>query len=137
MRAQGFANLFGGACGGLPVALSDSRTLIAWRAGARGRGAAVGHALCLLAAGTLLAPLISGLPLAVLAGLLVGMWLTAGGRRIRVALNIVPDEDGATASLLAEDDFGEELGRAPVSPTFRLDVNSALAWVQAGFVKPR
>ena len=75
LRAQGFANLFGGACGGLPVALSDSRTLIAWRAGARGRGAAVGHALCLLAAGTLLAPLIAGLPLAVLAGLLMASML--------------------------------------------------------------
>ncbi len=62
--------------------------------------------------------------------------ITANGRRIRVAFAIVPDEDGATASLVAVDDFGEELGRAQVSPDFQLTVNSALAWVQSGFVRP-
>ena len=63
--------------------------------------------------------------------------VTSDGRRIRVALNIVPDEEGATASLVAEDEFGEELGRAAVAPAFRLDVNSALAWITSGFDKPR
>ena len=63
--------------------------------------------------------------------------VTSDGRRIRVALNIVPDEEGATASLVAEDEFGEELGRAAVAPAFRLDVNSALAWISSGFDKPR
>ena len=63
--------------------------------------------------------------------------VTSDGRRIRVVLNIVPDEDGATASLVAEDEFGEELGRAAVAPAFRLDVNSALAWITSGFDKPR
>ena len=62
--------------------------------------------------------------------------VTANGRRIRVALAIVPDEDGATASLVAVDDFGQELGRALVSPAFKLTVTSALAWVQSGFVRP-
>ncbi|MBC7704043.1 MAG: hypothetical protein H7274_08920 [Rhodoferax sp.] len=62
--------------------------------------------------------------------------VTANGRRIRVALAIVPDEDGATASLVAVDDAGEELGRAPVSPAFKLTVTSALAWAQSGFVRP-
>ena len=62
--------------------------------------------------------------------------VTADGRRIRVALAIVPDEDGATASLVAVDDVGEELGRVPVSPAFKLTVTSALAWVQSGFVRP-
>jgi len=63
--------------------------------------------------------------------------VTADGRRIRVAMTIVPDEDGATAELVAEDDFGEELGRAPVTPAFQLNANTALAWVESGFVKPR
>ncbi len=63
--------------------------------------------------------------------------VTSDGRRIRVALNIVPDEEGATASLVAEDEFGEELGRAAVAPAFRLDVNAALAWITSGFDKPR
>ena len=62
--------------------------------------------------------------------------VTSDGRRIRVALTIVPDEDGATASLVAVDDFGQELGRVPVSPAFKLTVTSALAWVQSGFVRP-
>ena len=62
--------------------------------------------------------------------------VAVGGRRIRVALAIVPDEDGATASLVAEDDFGEELGRVSVSPAFQLTVNSAVAWAESGFVRP-
>jgi hypothetical protein len=62
--------------------------------------------------------------------------VTANGRRIRVALAILPDEDGATASLLAVDDFGEELGRVAVSPSFQLNANSALAWVESGFARP-
>jgi hypothetical protein len=62
--------------------------------------------------------------------------VTAGGRRITVALTIVPDEDGATASLVATDDFGEELGRAPASPAFKLYASSALAWAESGFVPP-
>jgi hypothetical protein len=62
--------------------------------------------------------------------------VTVHGRRVRVALTIVPDEDGATASLLAKDDFGEELARASVSPDFKLNVDSALAWAESGFVRP-
>jgi len=62
--------------------------------------------------------------------------VTAAGRRIAVALTIVPDEDGATASLVATDDFGEELGRAPASPAFKLNAISAVAWVESGFVRP-
>jgi hypothetical protein len=62
--------------------------------------------------------------------------VTADGRRIRVAMAIVPDEEGATASLVATDTFDEELGRAAVSPAFKLNVNSALAWVESGFARP-
>lgn len=62
--------------------------------------------------------------------------VSVDGRRIRVALAIVPDEDGATASLVAMDDFGEELVRVPVSPAFKLNVNSALIWAESGFVRP-
>jgi hypothetical protein len=62
--------------------------------------------------------------------------VTVDGRRMRVALTILPDEDGATASLVAENDFGEELVRVPVSPAFKLNVNSALTWAESGFVRP-
>ena len=62
--------------------------------------------------------------------------VTINERRIRVALAIVPDDEGATASLVAEDAYGEELGRAGVSPAFTLNVRTAQAWVESGFVRP-
>ncbi len=63
--------------------------------------------------------------------------VTVDGRRLRVALAIVPDEEGATATLRATDEYGEELACVPVPPTFRLNVASAETWVAAGFEKPR
>jgi hypothetical protein len=59
--------------------------------------------------------------------------ITCGGQRIRVALAIVPDEEGASASLRATNALDEELGRAAVAPAFKLTVNSALAWAESGF----
>jgi hypothetical protein len=61
---------------------------------------------------------------------------TDDGRRIRVALAIVPDDEGATASLSAEDEFGEELARVAVSPAFALNARSAQAWIASGFARP-
>ncbi|WP_342129047.1 hypothetical protein [Hydrogenophaga sp. OTU3427] len=63
--------------------------------------------------------------------------VTVAGRRIHVALAIVPDEDGATATLCARDELDEELARVPVPPTFKLGVQSAQAWVEANFERPR
>lgn len=63
--------------------------------------------------------------------------VTVDGRRLRVALAIVPDDEGATATLRATDEYGEELACVPVPPTFRLNVASAEAWVASGFEKPR
>jgi len=57
-------------------------------------------------------------------------------RRQWVALTIAPNEDGATASLVAADEFDEELGRATVSPAFKLNASSAVAWAESGFVRP-
>ena len=62
--------------------------------------------------------------------------VTADGRRIRVAMTIVPYDEGATAFLVAQDDLAQELGRVAVPPAFKLDVGSALAWVASGFVRP-
>jgi hypothetical protein len=63
--------------------------------------------------------------------------VTVDGRRIRVALAIVPDVEGATATLRATDVYDEELAVVPVPPTFKLNVASAEAWVAAGFERPR
>ena len=62
--------------------------------------------------------------------------VTTAGRRVRVALQIVPDDEGATASLLAVDDLGTELARVAVSPAFKLNVHNAQAWADAGFARP-
>jgi hypothetical protein len=63
--------------------------------------------------------------------------ITFKGERIRVALAIVPDEEGATASLSAFDVLDEELARVPVPPTFKLNVDTAMAWATAGYERPR
>ena len=63
--------------------------------------------------------------------------VSVDGRRIRVALAILPDEEGATATLCATDEVGDELAVVPVPPSFRLNVASAEAWVASGFEKPR
>jgi hypothetical protein len=63
--------------------------------------------------------------------------VTVNGQRIRVVMAIVPDEEGATATLSAHDELDEELARVPVPPTFRLNVDSAQAWIASGFERPR
>jgi hypothetical protein len=63
--------------------------------------------------------------------------VTVQGQRIKVLLAIRPDEEGATASLSAENEFGEELARVPVSPAFKLNAGSAQAWIESGFERPR
>lgn len=63
--------------------------------------------------------------------------VTVNGKCLKVALDIVPDEEGATATLSAHDELGEELARAPAPPTFKLTPASAMAWVEGGCEKVR
>ena len=63
--------------------------------------------------------------------------VTWRGERVRVLLAIVPDEEGASATLSAQNTLGEELARVPVPPTFQLTVDSALRWAEGGFERPR
>ena len=61
----------------------------------------------------------------------------AGSQRIRVSLQIVPDEDNPHAVLRAHDESGSELAALRVKPDFRLSAASAEAWIDGGFEKPR
>ena len=61
----------------------------------------------------------------------------AGSERIRVSLQIVPDEDNPHAMLRAHDESGSELAELRVKPDFRLNAASAEAWIEGGFEKPR
>ena len=63
--------------------------------------------------------------------------VTLQGQRIKVLLAIRPDEEGATASLSAENESGEGLARGPGSPAFKLNAGSAQAWIESGFERPR
>ena len=61
----------------------------------------------------------------------------AGGQRVQVNLDIVPDDEAPSATLSALDANGELLASVAVSPGFRLDRASASAWVDGGFQRPR
>ena len=64
------------------------------------------------------------------------LMVTVQGRRIRVALAIMPDEDGATATLTATADTGQALGSCAVPRDFKLTPASASAWVENGYARP-
>ena len=63
--------------------------------------------------------------------------ITWRGERVRVLLAIVPDDEGATATLSAQDTLGEVLASVPVPPTYRLTIDSATRWAEGGFERPR
>ncbi|CAN7172646.1 hypothetical protein LJR290_000254 [Variovorax sp. LjRoot290] len=61
----------------------------------------------------------------------------AGSERIRVSLQIVPDEDNPHAVLRAHDELGAQLGEVRVAPGFKLNADSAAVWIEGDFQKPR
>ena len=61
----------------------------------------------------------------------------AGSARVTVRLDIVADEDDPYAELSAFDAAGDELARVRVGAGFRLSAQSALAWIESDFRKPR
>ena len=60
----------------------------------------------------------------------------AGGRRLRVTLDIVAAEDDPHAVLAAEDAYGEALARVRVPATFHLTAATATAWAEDEFRRP-
>jgi hypothetical protein len=62
--------------------------------------------------------------------------VTAASGRVKVKLDITPDEDDPYAELSAFDAFGEELARVRVRAGFRLSTASASAWIESDFRKP-
>ncbi len=65
--------------------------------------------------------------------------VTVNGRdgRITVQLDIVPDDDNPYATLSAQDEGGDTLAEVRVDAGYKLNRNSAQAWVDAGFTKPK
>jgi len=65
--------------------------------------------------------------------------VTVNGRngRVTVLLDIVPDDDNPYATLSAQDEGGDTLAEARVDAGFALNRNTAQAWVDADFSKPK
>jgi hypothetical protein len=65
--------------------------------------------------------------------------VTVNGRegRITVLLDIVPDDDNPYATLSAQDEGGDTLAEVRVDAGFKLSRNTAQAWVDAEFEKPK
>ena len=57
----------------------------------------------------------------------------SAGARVRVDLDIVPDEDDPHAYLSAHDDAGEVLAKIRVRPDYKFSPTSASRWVSGGF----
>jgi len=64
------------------------------------------------------------------------VWVDTADGRIRVTLDITPDEDDPYAMLASENDAGELLARIRVTPAFKLNARSAAQWVESGYAKP-
>ena len=62
--------------------------------------------------------------------------VSAGTARIKVTLDIEPDEDNPSARLSAFDAAGLELAQVGVTPGFKLNAASAAAWITNGYRKP-
>jgi hypothetical protein len=65
--------------------------------------------------------------------------VTVNGRdgRITVLLDIVPDDDNPYATLSAQDEGGDTLAEVRVDAGYKLNRNTAQAWVDADFEKPK
>jgi hypothetical protein len=64
--------------------------------------------------------------------------VTVNGKdsRVTVFLRIVPDEDNPYAMLSAQDEGGDDLAKVKVSPGFKLNRQTAQAWVDAEWAQP-
>jgi len=56
---------------------------------------------------------------------------------VRVALDVVPDEDEPHALLSAHDPDGAQLAQVRVRADFKLNAVSAEAWIAGGYGKPK
>ena len=62
--------------------------------------------------------------------------VSVGAARISVHLDIVPDEDNPYATLSAKDESDEVQAAIRVTPSFKLNRRTAVAWVEGGYLRP-
>jgi len=56
--------------------------------------------------------------------------------RVKVMLDIEPDDDNPSATLSAQSESGDLLAQWKVDPSFKFNRNTVQAWVDAGMKKP-
>ncbi len=59
--------------------------------------------------------------------------IEVAGERVRVALTILPNDEGATATLSAFDALDDLMAQVPVPPTFKLGRDAAERWAATGY----
>ncbi len=121
LLGQGLANLLSPVFGGIPATAAIARTAVNVRSGAHSRLSAVIHSLFLLAVIVLFAPLVSRIPLAALAGILIA-----------TAIRMV--ELGSVRAMLraARSDAAVLVGTAVATVVFDLVSAVAIGVVAAG-----
>lgn len=121
LLGQGLANLASPIFGGIPATAAIARTAVNVRSGARSRLSAIVHSLFLLTVILLLAPLVSSIPLAALAGILIA-----------TAIRMV--EVGSVRAMLraGRGDAAVLLGTAAATVAFDLISAVAIGVVAAG-----
>lgn len=93
LMGQGLATVAASVLGGMPATGAIARTSVNIHAGARTRWASVFHALLVLVFVLFLAPVVAQIPMAALAGVLLGTsWRIASPESIREALRTIPIE---------------------------------------------
>ncbi len=100
LKAQGAANALAAAFGALPSAASAHTRVAAYLAGARTPAVALFHALFMLSAIFVLAPLISVIPVSALAGVIIYIALTLVDRWTRDLLRRLGNDGDKTEILL-------------------------------------
>lgn len=62
--------------------------------------------------------------------------VTVDGQRVKVTLDITPDDDNPYAMLSATDPLGESLAQVKVAAHFKLSERTALSWAHSGYFPP-
>jgi hypothetical protein len=64
------------------------------------------------------------------------LFIETAQQRLKITLDIVPDDDDPYALLSAFDDGGEQLAQVRVAPGFKLSAASAREWIEKEFRAP-
>ncbi len=65
------------------------------------------------------------------------VWVNTASARLKVTLDITPDDENPSAVLSAFDESDESVAQVNVAPHFKLNTASATTWIENEFRKPK